>query len=99
MTCKTGKVFPGELTPDQISQAPILVRGEGVYVFDESGKKYLDAIAGIAVVNVGYGRKEIVEAMEQQAIQLPYCISNIFVNQPSQALAERLAELTPSDLN
>lgn len=99
MTCKTGRVFPGELTPDQIMQAPVLVRGEGVYVFDESGKKYLDAIAGIAVVSVGYGREEVVEAMEQQAKKLPYCISNIFVNQPSQALAERLAGLTPGDLN
>lgn len=99
MTYKTGRVFPGELTPDQISQAPVLVRGEGVYVFDEYGKKYLDAIAGIAVVSVGYGREEVVEAMEQQARELPYCISNIFVNQPSQALAERLAELTPGDLN
>ncbi len=99
MTHKTGIVFPGELTPDQISQAPVLVRGEGVYVFDESGKKYLDAISGIAVTSIGYGREQVVKAMEKQAKELPYCISNIFVNQPSKALAEKLAELTPGDLN
>lgn len=94
-----GRVFPGELTPDQIAQAPVLVRGEGVYLFDEAGKKYLDAIAGIAVVSVGYGRDEVIEAMARQAGELPYCISNIFANEPSQALARRLAELTPDDLN
>ena len=99
MTYKAGRVFPGELTPDQISQTPVLVRGEGVYVFDETGKKYLDAVAGIAVVSVGYGRAEVVEAMARQARELPYCISNIFANEPSQALARRLAELTPGDLN
>ena len=99
MTRKTGIVFLGELTPDQTLQAPVLVRGEGVYVFDESGRKYLDAISGIAVTNIGYGRNEVVRAMEQQARKLPYCISNIFVNQPSKALAEKLAELTPGDLN
>jgi adenosylmethionine-8-amino-7-oxononanoate aminotransferase len=99
MTHSAGQVFPGELTPDEIAQLPVLVRGDGVHVFDQEGRRYLDAIAGIAVVNVGYGRSEVVQAMAAQAQKLPYCISNLFANEPSRELARRLTELTPGDLN
>ena len=51
---------------------PIMEKGEGIYLFDEKGKKYIDAKAGIAVVNVGYGLKEIVDKIANQAQELHY---------------------------
>jgi adenosylmethionine-8-amino-7-oxononanoate aminotransferase len=98
-THRDGQTFPGGLTPAQIAQTPVLVRGEGVYVYDRAGKRYLDAIAGIAVVSVGHGRTEVAEAMARQARELAYCMANVFANEPSQALARRVAALAPGDLN
>ncbi len=89
-----GSVFP----LDPTRSYPVLVRGEGVWVEDETGKRYLDAVAGIAVVNVGHGRARVAEAMRRQAATLAYCISNIFANEPARDLADRLGRLTPGDL-
>jgi putrescine aminotransferase len=78
----------------------IIVRGEGAYVFDVDGKRYLDGIGGLWCVNVGYGRDELVEAMAEQARLLPFF--NTFVdttNPPAAELAWKLAELAPGSLN
>ena len=91
--------FPGEMTSDQISETPLLVKGDGIYLTDKNGKTYLDAISGIAVTGVGYGRKAITAAMAKQADQLPYCISNIFITAAPLELADKLAAMAPSDLN
>ncbi len=50
----------------------IIERGEGCYIFDNLGKKYLDGFAGLWCVNIGYGRKEIAEAVMRQMNELPY---------------------------
>jgi adenosylmethionine-8-amino-7-oxononanoate aminotransferase len=78
---------------------PVLTRGEGVYVWDDQGNRYLDAIAGIAVVNLGYGRSEIVRAMADQADRLPFAVGNIFASEPAHQLAAKVAALTPGDLD
>ena len=78
----------------------IIARGEGSYVSDSSGKRYLDGIAGMWCVNAGYGRDELARAMMEQASLLSY--SNTFVdvtNAPAALLAAKLAELAPGDLN
>ena len=95
MTDSTGAVLP--LNP--IQHYPTLVRGEGVNVWDDTGKQYIDAIAGIACVNIGHGRQRVADAMARQAGQLAFCISNIFANQPAKDLSERVARITPGDLN
>lgn len=84
---------------DPIRTYPVLARADGVRVWDTNGKEYLDAIAGIAVANVGYGRQEVVSAMAQQAACLPYAAPNIFANEPAVRLAGEIATLTPGDLN
>lgn len=100
MTDMQGRCFfPGEMTSEEIQQTPVLVKGESVYVTDQKGKAYLDAISGIAVTNLGYGRKAITEAMAEQADQLPYCISNIFISPPPLELADKIASIAPGDLN
>jgi adenosylmethionine-8-amino-7-oxononanoate aminotransferase len=78
---------------------PVLTRGEGVHVWDAEGNRYLDAIAGIATVTLGYGRTEVVEALASQAARLPFAASNIFANEPVIELARAVAEVAPGDLD
>jgi adenosylmethionine-8-amino-7-oxononanoate aminotransferase len=85
-------------TLDPTRVYPTLVRGEGVYVYDEDGRQYLDAIAGIGVVGIGYGRQRVADAMAAQALKLPYVASNIFGNELANRLADQIARLTPGDL-
>jgi adenosylmethionine-8-amino-7-oxononanoate aminotransferase len=78
----------------------VLVEGEGCYVRDAQGRRYLDGIGGMWCVNAGYGRKEIAEAMAEQALQLCYTTTFVDVtNAPAAELAAKLAALAPGDLN
>ena len=87
---QAGAVFP--LNPTR--EYPTLVRGEGIHVYDQDGREYIDAIAGIAVALVGHGEQRVAETIGRQAGTLTYCISNIFSNQPAEDLARRLGALT-----
>ncbi|HEV2357507.1 MAG TPA: aspartate aminotransferase family protein [bacterium] len=77
----------------------VLVRGDGCRVWDARGRAYLDALAGLYVVNVGHGRKEIGEAMARQAGELAYVSAASYTSLPAVRLGEVLAGLTPGDLN
>ncbi len=88
-------VFPRDLGRTY----PVLVRGEGVYVFDEDGNRYLDAMGGVAVVNIGHGVREIADAMAEQARTLAFSHSVMFSNRPMLDLAERVTRLTPRGLD
>jgi predicted acetylornithine/succinylornithine family transaminase len=70
-----------------------MVRGEGVYLFDESGNRYLDLVAGIAVCALGHAHPRITRAIAEQAATLVHC-SNLYYSEPSGTLADRLAELS-----
>ena len=78
---------------------PVLDRADGIHVWDRDGRKLLDAIAGIAVANIGYGRQEVVDAIAEQAARLPYAVGNIFASQPAIDLAAAIARVTPGDLD
>jgi len=73
-----------------------LVRGEGSRVWDAEGREYLDALAGLAGVNVGYGRTEITEAMRAQFERIHFVSHPALPNVPGVVLAERLAHLSPT---
>jgi adenosylmethionine-8-amino-7-oxononanoate aminotransferase len=78
----------------------VVDRGEGVWVWTERGKKLMDAFAGLAVVNVGHGRREIAEAIAEQTVRLAYYpTTRQFSNRPAAELAAKLATLTPGDLD
>jgi adenosylmethionine-8-amino-7-oxononanoate aminotransferase len=77
----------------------VMVRGDGCRLFDAHGRSYLDGLAGLYVVNVGHGRREIGEAMAKQAGELAYVSSASYTNLAAVKLAEVLAALTPGDLN
>src|SRR6266487_6024813 len=73
----------------------ILVRGEGSRVWDQDGNAYIDALAGLFCVNAGYGRREIVEAMVTQMMDIPYVSPFSCPNLPQIKLAGKLAEISP----
>jgi adenosylmethionine-8-amino-7-oxononanoate aminotransferase len=72
--------------------------GEGVYLFDTDGKRYLDACAGVHVVSIGHGVPEIADAMAEQARKAAFTYSH-FLNQPQIDLSQKIASLTPGDLS
>ena len=78
----------------------VIARGDGAYIFDADGNKYLDGIGGMWCVNVGYGRKEISQVMAEQAETLAY-YSTFYdtTNPPAVELATKLAALAPGSLN
>ena len=84
----------------QDGKIPVIVRGEGVHVFDQAGRKYLDFVSAVTrVQHVGYGRKEIAQAMYDQAVQLCYYSPFQFATLPAMELADVLAEIAPGDIN
>jgi adenosylmethionine-8-amino-7-oxononanoate aminotransferase len=74
---------------------PTIVRGEGVYLYDESGKRYLDACGGAMVASVGHGNKEIATAIGAQAAVLEYVNGTMFANRPVEDLADELVDMAP----
>lgn len=83
------------LYADFARQQTTIVRGEGVYVYDEQGNRYLDAIGGVGVVNIGHGVKEIVDAIASQARTLAFSYAGFVDNQPRQSLAAKLNAWVP----
>jgi adenosylmethionine-8-amino-7-oxononanoate aminotransferase len=80
-------------------EMPLIVRGEGAYVYDSKGKKYLDGLAGLFVSMAGHGRTEIADAAAKQAKELAYFPLWSYAHPRAIELAERLASMTPGDLN
>ena len=78
---------------------PIITRGEGVYVFDEHGNRYLDGLSGLFCVNAGHGRTEIGEAMEKQVRELDFVTNWSYAHPRAIELAARIANFAPGDLN
>ena len=77
----------------------IIERGEGCYVWDQHGKRYLDGLSGLFTVQVGHGRTELAEAAGKQAAQLAYFPIWTYAHPAAIELAAKLAELAPGDLN
>jgi len=80
-------------------EVPVMVRGQGSYVWDSHGKKYLDGLAGLFVVQAGHGRTELAEAAGKQASELAYFPLWSYAHQPAVELADKLASLAPGDIN
>jgi adenosylmethionine-8-amino-7-oxononanoate aminotransferase len=74
-------------------------RGEGAYLFDTQGRRYLDGLGGLFVVQVGHGRRELAEAAAAQAEKLGFFPLWAFAHAPAVALADRLVELAPEGLD
>lgn len=71
----------------------LLVRGEGSYLWDSTGKKYLDFVSGIAVTSLGHCHPEIVQVLQEQSSKLMH-VSNLYYNEHAPHLAKELSEMT-----
>jgi adenosylmethionine-8-amino-7-oxononanoate aminotransferase len=81
-------------------EVPIIVRGDGCYLEDSKGKRYLDALAGLFSVNIGYGfGEEVGEAAAAQMRELPFYTNWGYAHPRAIELASEVASLTPGDLN
>src|SRR6059058_6362165 len=80
-------------------ELPIIVRGEGCYVWDEHGKRYFDGLSALFCVNAGHGRSELGEAAARQAKELGFFTVWSYAHPPAIELAAKVAELAPGDLN
>jgi adenosylmethionine-8-amino-7-oxononanoate aminotransferase len=81
------------------AEVPVIVRGEGAYVFDAAGRRYLDGLAGLFVSQLGHGRTELAEAAAQQARELAFFPLWSYAHPKAIELAERVAGYAPGDLN
>ncbi len=81
------------------STPPRAVRGEGCYLYDETGKAYLDGSGGAAVSCLGHGDPDIIAAVQEQAQTLAFAHTGFFTSDPAEALADLLIEHAPGDLD
>jgi putrescine aminotransferase len=87
---------PFSQMPAAASRELVLVRGEGVWVFDRDEQGYLDATAGLWYCNVGHGRAELADAAYRQMLSLAgYQTFDVFANEPALELASRLSQIAP----
>ncbi|MGA2513075.1 MAG: aspartate aminotransferase family protein [Candidatus Limnocylindrales bacterium] len=79
---------------------PIIVRAEGIRLWDADGREYIDSVSGSAsVTSVGYGRREVADAMYEQAMRVPYAHDMEFHNEPARQLAARVTAFAGGDFS
>lgn len=81
------------------AEVPIITRGEGAYIYDAKGKRYLDALGGLFVSQLGHGRTELADAAAKQAAQLGFMPLWSYAHPNAIELAQRVASYAPGDLN
>ncbi|WP_457207603.1 aspartate aminotransferase family protein [Nocardioides sp. P5_C9_2] len=81
------------------ADVPVMVRGEGAYLWDAHGKRYLDGLAGLFVSQLGHGRTELADAAAAQARELAFMPLWSYAHPPAIELAEKVASYAPGDLN
>ena len=79
-------------------ETPTLVKGDGVYIWDSDGKKYLDGSGGPLCVNIGYGRQEVNDSIKRQMDAVSFAYSGFFVADAVKELSEKLAAFSPGTL-
>src|SRR5215210_2594784 len=78
---------------------PIIVRGDGCYVWDDRGNRYLDGLSALFCVNIGHGRADVAQAGADQARELGFFTTWSYAHPRAIELAAKIASLTPGDLN
>lgn len=88
-----------QLAHDSGNRLVVVERGEGAYVWDTQGRRYLDGLAGLFVVQAGHGRRELAQAAAEQAEKLAFFPLWTYAHPTAIELASRLSALAPGDLN
>jgi adenosylmethionine-8-amino-7-oxononanoate aminotransferase len=81
------------------ADVPIIVRGDGCYVWDANGNRYFDGLSALFCVNIGHGRHEVAQAGADQARELDFFTTWSYAHPRAIELAARIAHLAPGDLN
>jgi adenosylmethionine-8-amino-7-oxononanoate aminotransferase len=81
------------------ADVPVMVKGEGPWVWDSKGRRYLDGLSGLFTVQLGHGRRELAEAAARQAGELAYFPIWSYAHPAAIELADRLADLAPGNIN
>ncbi len=79
--------------------APVAMHQKGSYIYDDTGKKYLDGSSGPCCVTLDYGNEEVLKVLEEQSSSLSFTYRSQFRNQPAEMLDKMLADLAPDPLN
>jgi adenosylmethionine-8-amino-7-oxononanoate aminotransferase len=80
-------------------ERPMVDRGEGIYLWDQDGKRYIDGSSGPQTANIGHGNARVREAMVLQAEKVSYAFRSHFLNEPAELLAHEIADMTPDGLD
>lgn len=102
MTDKSYSILHPATNADELAKngPRIMSSGKGIYLQDSKGQELIDAVAGLWCVNVGYGRKELADAMQESALNMGfYHTFSGMSNHPQMALAEQLMEKVPTSLS
>jgi adenosylmethionine-8-amino-7-oxononanoate aminotransferase len=81
------------------ARPPVAIRGEGIYLFDEAGRRYVDACGGAAVSCLGHGHPEIVAAVGEQTARLEFIHTGFFTTEAAEELATLIADMSPGSLD
>ena len=91
---------PGDNRPSAMffwptPERPMVERGEGIYLWDQDGKRYIDGCSGPQTANIGHGNVRVREAMVEQAEKVSYAFRSHFLNEPAELLAQEIMDVTP----
>lgn len=78
---------------------PLVDRADGIYLYDNTGRRVIDGSSGAMVVNIGHGNRNVLDAMKRQMDRVTFAYRLHFENEPAEELARRLAEKMPGDLD
>ncbi len=97
---QTKRIFIDFVQMESFADDPlILADGDGIYVIDVDGKRYIDGLSGVMVCNLGYKNKRIVDAITDQLQHLHFSMPMYSTNEPALELAQRLIDITPPQFN
>src|SRR5829696_960156 len=81
------------------ARLPVALRGEGIFLIDADGRRYIDACGGAAVSCLGHGHPAVVAALAEQAARLEYVHTSFFTSEAAEELAMLIAEMSPGGLD
>ena len=77
----------------------VAVRGEGIYIWDDAGRRYIDACSGPQTTNLGHGNPRVLAAMREQSEQICYAFRSHFLNEPAERLAHEIVDACPEGID
>lgn len=99
MTGGSGMNYSHLIKPVLDQDYPVVSYGDGIYLYDTTGKKYIDGSSGAITASIGHGVKEILDVMLEQAKKVSFVYRSQFTSEPAEQLATKLSQLTQGDLN